>query len=93
MDIIGVMNMYDYPLDSEWTVNEIIDVMALYNAVEKAYEGGISSDELLATYKKFKVIVTSKSQEKQLDKEFEKNSGYSIYQAIKKSKEESWISL
>ena len=93
MDIIGVMNMYDYPLDSEWTVNEIIDVMALYNAVEKAYEGGISNDELLAAYKKFKVIVTSKSQEKQLDKEFEKNSGYSIYQAIKKSKEESWISL
>ena len=34
--------MYDYPLDFDWTTEEIIDVMSLYNAVEQAYEGGIS---------------------------------------------------
>ena len=39
--------MYDYPLSPYWTTQEIIDVMALYNAVEKAYEGGIAKDELM----------------------------------------------
>lgn len=27
--------MYDYPLDFDWTTEEIIDVMSLYNAVEQ----------------------------------------------------------
>ena len=30
--------MYDYPLDPDWSTEEIIDVVELYNAVEKAFE-------------------------------------------------------
>ena len=42
-------------------------------------------------YRKFKVIVDSKSAEKQLDKEFYEISHYSIYQVVKESKENDWI--
>ena len=31
---------YNYPLDYTWSTEDIIDVMSLYNAVEKAYEEG-----------------------------------------------------
>ena len=82
---------YNYPLDYSWSTEEIIDVIALYNAVEKAYEVGISKDEFMNAYRKFKVIVDSKSAEKQLDKEFYVISHYSIYQVVKESKENDWI--
>ena len=55
---------YNYPLDYRWSTEEIIDVMALYNAVEKAYEEGISKEEFMQAYRKFKAIVDSKSEEK-----------------------------
>ena len=45
---------YNYPLDYRWSTEEIIDVMALYNAVEKAYEEGISKEEFMQAYRKFK---------------------------------------
>ena len=82
---------YNYPLDYSWSTEEIIDVIALYNAVEKAYEVGISKDEFMNAYRKFKVIVDSKSAEKQLDKELYEISHYSIYQVVKESKENDWI--
>ena len=47
---------YNYPLDYRWSTEEIIDVMALYNAVEKAYEEGISKEEFMQAYRKFKAI-------------------------------------
>ena len=40
--------MYDYPLSPFWDTQDIIDVMSLYNAVEKAYEEGII-DGILTT--------------------------------------------
>lgn len=55
---------YNYPLDYHWSTEEIIDVIALYNAVEKAYEVGISKEEFMNSYRKFKLIVDSKSEEK-----------------------------
>ena len=47
---------YNYPLDYTWSTEEIIDVIGLYNAVEKAYEGGISKKEFMEAYRKFKLI-------------------------------------
>lgn len=85
--------MYDYPLDYSWNTDEIIDVMSLYNAVEKAYEEGITKEEFMKSYRLFTTIVDSKSQQKQIDKEFLKVSGYSIYEVFKKSKESDWIKL
>lgn len=76
---------YDYPLDYTWNTEEIITVIALYNAVEKAYEQGIEDSEFLSCYNDFKKIVNSKSEEKQIDTSFKDVSGYSIYQVFKAS--------
>lgn len=84
---------YNYPLHYDWSTEEIIEVMNLYNAVEKAYEKGIKKEEFMEVYGKFKAIVDSKSEEKQLDKEFFEISGYSIYQVVKATKESDWIKL
>ena len=62
---------YNYPLDYTWSTEDIIDVMSLYNAVEKAYEEGISKTDFLNAYRKFKNVVGTKSEEKQIDKEFQ----------------------
>lgn len=85
--------MYDYPLDPDWSTEEIIDVIALYNAVEKAYEEGIDAKEFMDAYRKFTSIADSKSVQKQLDKAFEQASGYSIYKVFKRAQEEEWIKL
>lgn len=84
---------YNYPLDFSWTTQEIIDVIALYNAVEKAYEHGIDKQEFMDIYRNFKKIVDSKSEEKQLDKQFKEVSGYSIYQVVKASATQDWIKI
>lgn len=63
------MMNYNYPLDYTWSTEDIIDVMSLYNAVEKAYEEGISKTDFLNAYRKFKNVVGTKSEEKQIDKD------------------------
>ena len=85
--------MYDYPLELDWDTQEIIDVMALYNAVEKAYEEGISKQEFMECYRRFCEIVDSKSRQKQIDAAFEKVSHYSIYRVFLKAKDADWIDM
>lgn len=85
--------MYDYPLDPDWSTEEIIDVMSLYNAVEKAYEEGISKDEFMNCYHRYTQIVDSKSNQKKIDEAFEKASHYSIYKVSQIAKEKDWIKL
>ena len=62
--------MYDYPLDPYWSTQDIIDVMSLYNAVEKAYEEGISQKEFMECYRRFTMVVDSKSEQKKINAEF-----------------------
>ena len=50
----GEIMDYNYPLDYTWSTEDIIDVMALYNAVEQAYEQGISKEEFMKAYRQFK---------------------------------------
>ncbi len=85
--------MYDYPLNPYWSTEEIIDVMSLYNAVEKAYEEGISKEEFMKCYRLYTSIVDSKSEQKQLDVAFEKVSHYSIYKVLQQAKEHDWIDM
>jgi uncharacterized protein YktA (UPF0223 family) len=77
---------YSYPLDETWTKEEIIDVVNFFSLVERTYEDGILRDDLLLAYERFKQIVPSKSEEKQLGAQFEKDSGYSSYRAVQKAK-------
>ncbi|GGD19499.1 UPF0223 family protein [Pontibacillus salipaludis] len=81
---------YNYPLDTEhWSTEEIIDVVNLYNLVEKANESGVKREDLMVAYTRFKQIVPSKSEEKTLGAEFEQQSGYSLYKTIKAARDAS----
>lgn len=84
---------YNYPLDYTWSTDDILDVVSLYNAVEQAYESGISKQDFLNAYRRFKNVVGTKSEEKQIDKEFEEVSGYSIYKVFVESQKSDWIKL
>lgn len=81
------MPNYSYPIDSDWSVAEMDIVIRLLNAVEAAYESQVSREQVLTCYAAFKKVIPSKMEEKQLGKQFEKKSGYSIYQTVKKAKE------
>lgn len=78
---------YQYPIDYTWSTEEIIAVIQFFEAIEYAYEKGMEREQLLAFYRRFKEIVPSKAQEKELCGEFEKMSGYSSYRTMKKVKE------
>ena len=58
-------------------------------------EGKVEAQKLLDSYKGFKAVVPSKSEEKRLGREFETVSGYSLYRAVQAAKEkgEGKISL
>lgn len=83
------MAHYSYPLELDWTHEEMATVIALWNAVEKAYETGIETKQFQMAYHQFKQIVRSIAQEKQLGKAFEEVSGYSLYRVVQASKTSS----
>lgn len=80
---------YQYPIDYNWSTDEIVDVIKFFEAVEKAYEKGIDRDDVMNVYRRFKEIVASKAEEKTICGEFEEMSGYSSYRTVKKAKEAS----
>ncbi|MFC0015861.1 MULTISPECIES: UPF0223 family protein [Allobacillus] len=77
---------YSYPIDPDWTTEEIVNVVELFQKVEEAYEQGTNTKEVLHAYNEFKKVVPSKAEEKTLFKEFEKKSGFVPYQVIQKAK-------
>lgn len=82
------MQHYDYPFEVEWSKEEIVKVISLWNAVERAYESGISKEDFMQAYREFKTVLPSVGQGKKYGNQFEKESGYSLYkvlQEIKKS--------
>ncbi|MEI2309810.1 UPF0223 family protein [Bacillus nitratireducens] len=78
---------YQYPLDYDWSNEEMVAIVKFYEAIEKVYEKGVLREDLMELYRRFKEIVPSKAAEKKIDKEFQEVSGYSIYRAIQKAKE------
>jgi len=78
---------YSYPFSSEWSTEEIVDVVNFFESIERAYEKGIAREELLAKYRRFKEIVPSMAEEKTYFREFEKESGYVSFNVIKKLKD------
>ncbi|MCE4048445.1 MULTISPECIES: UPF0223 family protein [Bacillaceae] len=78
---------YQYPIDIDWSTEEIVEVVKFFECIEAAYEKGIEKEALMEQYKLFKKIVPGKAQEKNVCDEFEEVSGYSTYRTIKKAKE------
>ncbi|WP_163652469.1 UPF0223 family protein [Listeria sp. PSOL-1] len=77
---------YGYPLNPDWTNEEITTVIAFLEAVERAYEKGISVQEVKEKYHAFKEVVPSIGEEKRIGKQFEEASGYSPYQVMQNIK-------
>ena len=76
---------YSYPLNPSWSTAEMETVIAMLRAVEDAYEVGINREELLKRYRAFKQIVNSKAEEKQIGRDFERESGYVLYRGVKQA--------
>ncbi|WP_088005817.1 UPF0223 family protein [Indiicoccus explosivorum] len=78
---------YSYPLVTDWSTEEIVQAIEFFEAIEQAYEKGITREVLMERYRRFKQIVPSKAEEKTLLREFEEASGYAGYPVIKRMKD------
>ncbi|MCA0979849.1 UPF0223 family protein [Exiguobacterium aestuarii] len=72
----------NYPINPDWTTDELIEVVEFYNVVAQANEGGVEREVFLDAYRAFKQIVTSKSEEKQLNAVHDEQTGYSTYRTV-----------
>ena len=79
---------YQYPLDLDWTTEEMVIVTNMWTAVEQANETGLPVDKFLTTYQQFKTVVKSIGEEKRLGREFENASGYSLYRTLQQPKKQ-----
>lgn len=77
-----MVDNYEYPLMPEWSKSEIISMVEFYAMVEDAYQKGVSKSKFLKKVQEFKKIEPSITAQKQLDRQFKKVSGLSIYKAI-----------
>ncbi|QLE64268.1 hypothetical protein LROSL1_1451 [Furfurilactobacillus rossiae] len=75
----------DLPLDDQWSRQEIVVATRLYELVLEANETGADREKLLAAYDLFTQMMPSKGQRRQLDRQFEKQAGVSIYTTIKQA--------
>ncbi|WP_100665951.1 UPF0223 family protein [Leuconostoc citreum] len=74
---------YTLPIDSNWTIDDIVTVSTFVDKVLQVYENGVLKVTLLAQYDKFRQVIPSKSEQKQFDRNFEQQTGFSIYRTIK----------
>lgn len=73
----------NYPLLEEWTIAEIIQVTEFYRLVEELYQKKVDRQFFLDKYQNYLKIVPAKATQKQLDHQFENETGCSIYRAVK----------
>jgi len=78
---------YSYPIDVDWTTEEVIVVVEFFEAVEAAFDKGINSRVLKERYNSFKNVVPSKAEEKTIFRDFKQSSGLEAYQAVKQLKD------
>lgn len=79
--------MYTYPIDYElFTSEEVTTIIEFLSLIEDANERKVDPVLLSKKHQDFRKIINSVSMEKQIDRDFEKVSGYSIYRTIKKYK-------
>ncbi|WP_215141824.1 UPF0223 family protein [Exiguobacterium qingdaonense] len=79
----------NYPINSDWTTDELIDVVEFYSVVAQANEGGVEREVFLDAYRAFKQIVTSKAEEKQLNAAHDEQTGYSTYRTVQAAQKSS----
>ena len=78
---------YSYPLSTDWTTEEMVDVVHFFEVVEMAYEKGVKREIIMERYKRFKQVVPSQAEEKTICRDFEQASSYVPYRVVKLAKE------
>mgnify|MGYP003470673580 FL=1 len=78
---------YSYPLSTDWTTEEMVDVVQFFEVVEMAYEKGVKREIVMTRYKRFKQVVPSQAEEKTICRDFEQASSYVPYRVVKLAKE------
>ncbi len=77
---------YSYPLNPEWSTNELITVVNMWSILEEVYEKKVDAETFLGAYAEFKSVVRSIGEERELGNEFEALSGFSLYRVVKQAK-------
>lgn len=78
---------YSYPLSTDWTTEEMVDVVRFFEVVEMAYEKGVKREIVMSRYKRFKEVVPSQAEEKTICRDFEQASTYVPFRVVKLAKE------
>jgi uncharacterized protein YktA (UPF0223 family) len=76
---------YAYPIIDDWSQDELVKMIKLFNLTEDAYEkhNGVDVSEFVNQYNLFRQINPSKMEQKQICREFYDTSGYDIYKVYK----------
>lgn len=80
---------YSYPLDPEWNQQQLLAVMAIFNLTEDAYETKLKVADFQKAWQEYQKLFPAKMDQRQIDREFKRVSGYSIYavqQAVAQAK-------
>ncbi|MFC5712335.1 UPF0223 family protein [Thalassorhabdus alkalitolerans] len=70
------------PVSMDWSKEEVADVVNFFHIIEKAHFNAVYREDILALYNRFKEIVPSKSEEKQLFRQFDQEAGVSCWKAV-----------
>lgn len=76
---------YHIPISLDWNKEEVIAVALFFEGVERAFTSGIDKQEFIHLYRRFKEIVPSKNEEKQLFKQFDDETKLNCYKAVKEA--------
>lgn len=84
-----------FPISLDWSTEEVVEVMKMWELVEQAYIQKVDIHQLQEQYRRFKEIVPSKSEEKQLGNAFEEATGCSLYRVIQAMKDQQgdWLMM
>ena len=77
---------YSYPLDLDWSTEEMITVVKFFQCIERGYKKGVKAADLNDAYKNFKDIVPSKAEEKTIFREFKSVSSLEPFTLVKQLK-------
>lgn len=77
-----VKENFSYPINPEWTTDEIVIVVDLWATLENVYQKKVTAEFFLEKYQLFKNVVRSIGEERQLGKEYEELTGYSLYRVV-----------
>lgn len=80
------MDNYSFPINSDWTTDEAIVVVEFLALIECAYQQGVDREKFASHYQNFKKVVNSISEEKQIDKAFQQETGFSLYKVVQEYK-------